>query len=459
MKWSNVLNFRYPITSLYEFFKSDGTSEILSISNGKLNKGLDGLITPVAGAIGEKANFLSYKNRTLKDVVLIADGGKLKYYDGSVKEVTPHVPTDGTNGTPAENADPGQNDLVYLSNFRCMTMKKDRLYAAAHPEVKNRVSFCYFDTYLGYAVYDYWPSTYFIDVPVDDNDQITALKPFRDALIIFCKRSVWALLGEGPTMADYQLIKINVQKGCISPDSVQVVGNNLFYLGEDAVYSLFSTDKAYVSAKEVSTNIGPILKGIGTADKSKAVAAYFDNRYYLSFPSGLTIVFDSTLECWMTFTNIQANSFLEHNGELYFSTNRGYIQRFDDNVFSDDGRIIPFVMKTKLVDFKLPINTKKIRRMWVLAKQHQGYTSTMSLDAIVDQFQRVSLSSEASTDLGAEWDNAIWDEAEWDSGELSQMEMKMKQKVKSLQMEITNDRADEPLTIYGMVFEYKVKKP
>jgi hypothetical protein len=57
------------------------------------------------------------------------------------------------------------------------------------------------------------------------------------------------------------------------------------------------------------------------------------------------------------------------------------------------------------------------------------------------------------------WDSAIWDEATWDFAETTQNELKIRKKGKDIQVQITNDKTNEPITIYGIVMEYQLKKP
>ncbi|PKR86096.1 hypothetical protein [Heyndrickxia camelliae] len=462
--WNKSLNIRNPISQIYYYHKNSGDSELLAVSQNKLNKVIDGNLTSVTGILtSDSTKFVVYKDRKINDAVLIADKGRLKVYNGSsVSEVTPHVPTDGTNGTPAETTDPGVNDLINLTNFRTFAIKKDRIFAAAHPTVKNRVSFCYFDPYLGYAVYDYWPAIYFFDVATEDNDEIVELRAFRNTLIILCKRSAWVLTGDGATLLDYQLTKINVPKGCISQNSVQEVGNNLFYLGDDHIYSLFSTEQEYISAQIVSDAIGPILKSISLVEKSQATSIFHDNKYYLSFPSGLTLVYDITLEQWTKYTNIKATGFVVIDNELYFSADDGFIYKFNENVYSDDGEAIAFMMKTKIIDFDLPVNMKKIRRMWLVMKQYQGSQSSFDLHATIDQYTLINLNNLGVDDkkgLGAIWDVSKWDEALWDFSEILQQMVKIRKKGKSIQVQIENSNVDEPCSVYGIVIEYEIKKP
>lgn len=429
------------------------------MSNNILYKDTNGTLTAIpfnviSSLTSNNVKMISYKDRNINDVVLIADGGKLKVYNGTnVSEVSPYSPNQ------QEQGNPGLNDLANLTKFRAFAIKKDRIFAAAHPTVKNRISFCHHDPTLGYAVYDYWPAPFFFDVATEDNDEIVELKVFREALIIFCKRSIWALYGDGMTLSDYELKKINVPSGCIAPNSVQIVGNNIFYLSDDHVYSLFSTDQNYVSAQIISQNVENTLKSIGRLDKEKAVGTFFDNKYFLSFPNGLCLVYDTLLGAWTKWTNVQANSFLNRDGVLYFSSNNGFIYEFKETIYHDDGNPIPFVMKTKILDFGYPVQKKKLRRLWVVLKQFDGFNSTFDLQGSVDYFYYAIDDNDQNVNLGAVWDSSVWDESVWDFAEVIQKELRIRQKGRSIQIIISNEKYNEPLSIYGIAFEYKLKKP
>jgi hypothetical protein len=449
--------FTGAVNRLYEFKKSNGTKEFLAVSSQILFKVNDDFsyIATGFGLTTSNAKMVTYKNRSIQDRVLLADGGKLKTYDGtSVSEVTPHVPI--TN----EPTNPGLNDINNLTNFRTLAMKKDRLFAVAHPTVKNRVNFCYHDPYLGYAVYDYFPATYFFDIAPEDNDEIVEIKVFRDLLIILMKKSVWALRGDGVTLNDNELFKINVPNGCIAPNSVQEVGNNLFYLGDDHVYSIFATDQDYTSAQIVSGKIAPILNGIGATDKALATSVFFDNKYWLSFPNGITLVYDVILECWTKFTNIQANSFLVRDGVLYFSSNDGYIYRFNENRFNDNGQPINYYLQTKILNFGMPINKKKFRRIWFITKEYDGYESSFIPSLTIDQTLLIDLNQVnggIKTDSSGIWDSSNWNQAVWDSKETIKTEYKVRQKGNDVQIKITNNQMDQPVSLYGIYFEYEDK--
>ncbi len=447
-----------PISQLYNFHRYTGVRELLAVSNKQLYKDANGTFSAISGTLtSNDTKTVVYKSRGLQDVLLIADKGKLKVYNGTITaEATPHSPTT------EEQTDPGLNDLANLSNFRAIAIKKDRIFAAAHPTVKNRVSFSHHDPKIGFATFDYWPASFFFDVGVEDNDEIVELKVFRNALIIFCKRSIWALYGDGRTIADYELNRINVPSGCIAPNSVQMVGNDLFYLSEDHVYSLYSTDENYVSAKLVSENVEKTLKKQARVNKEKAVGYFYDNKYLLSFPDGTCLVYDTILNAWTRWTNVQANSFLNVDGKLMFSTNDGKINEFKENTYNDNGAAIPFRINTKIIDFGYDVQAKKLRTLWAIVKQYDNFTSTFDLRAMIDRFAVISLldnEGEGETNIAGKWDSGVWDDAVWDFAEVIQKELKLREKGKNFQIVISNDKVDQPLTVYGLAFEFKVKKP
>lgn len=440
-------------TYLYEFYKSDNTSEFLAVSGTSLYKDTSGTfnsVTMTNPLTTSAVKMITYNDRAMNDVVLIADGGKLKTYNGTeVKEVTPH------DAAGDELTDPGTNDMVNLTKFRTMVIHGERIYACAHPTNRNRISFCHIDPMLGYGVYDYFPATHFFDVAVDDNDEIIELKVFRDAVIVFCKRSIWALYGNGRTANDYQLEKINVPTGCIAPDSIVEVGNTIFYQSETHIYSLTSTDQNYISAEVVSERIEKTLNVISLNDKKLAVGTFFKDKYYLSYPNGTTVIFDNLIANWTVFTNIQAKSFLNRSGVLYFAGLKIY--KFDENTWSDDGAAISTRIKFKNMDLGYPVQNKKIRKLWVIAKQYDTLSSDYKIKAIVDYIQ-VDI-DDITTDQSLVWDEGNWDETQWDFKEVVQNELRIRKSGKNFQLIITSDSVDQPFTFYGFAFEYKLKKP
>lgn len=458
-KATNVLP--NPITSSYVWHKFDGTTETLCVSNGVLYKDVNGTLTTIplvsTTLTSNNVRFVAYKDRNLNQAVLLADGGKLKIYNGTdVREVTAHSPTTD------EQTNPGLNDIGNLTAFRSFVLKSDRIYALAHPTVKNRISFCHHDASKGYAMFDYFPSPFFIDIAVSENDEILDIRTFRDAIVIFCKRTIWALYGSGSNMANYTLIKINVPFGCISRDSITVVENDIYYLSIDGVYKLFATDMSYISARKVSLPIEPFIKGISIENQQKASGVYFQNKFLLSFPTGDTLIYDLALRseyqdgAWCRWTNVQANSWITKDNILQFTSNNGCIYKFVENQYNDDGIAIPYKVILKLYDFGSQTQYKKFKGMWIIAKQYDSQSSTFNITGTID-YVPINL-MDNSTDQSMVWDEGEFDDTTWDFIDVVVTPLRVRQKGRNIQLTITSDKLDEPFTLYGVSFLYKPKR-
>ncbi|MFC5775161.1 hypothetical protein [Ectobacillus antri] len=473
--YEQYATFPAPVRKIYNYLKVNGHMELLVVSD-KLYTQDDTICTAIPGTVGngDRFSMITVKDRSVNDVALIADGGMLKRYNGiDVAVVTPHLPNT------QEQENPGLNELGNLSAFRALTMHKGRLYAAAHPVHKNRVSFSHIDPTLGFSVYDYFPAVNFFDIATNDNDEIIELRTFRDTLVIFCRNTIWALYGN--TTSEFQLLKINVPTGCVAPKSVTAVENNLFYLSDTHVYALFATDFNTVSAQVISDKVENTLKGISSSEKAKATGVFHENKYYLSFPSGLTLVYDVLLQAWTKYTNIQANTFLVREGRLFFGSENKNVYRFGD-VYHDEGQPIPFLLKTKRLDFGSMMNDKKLRRMWIQSKQYEESASGYTIDAVFEDETKRLVSNIINDELfpkwdedpwdtavwdavphsnpnSAKWDEAVWDSSRWDFLEIQQEEVRIREKSRTLQLVISNDVRYQPVTIYGIEFEYKPRKP
>ncbi|MFE1630387.1 hypothetical protein ACFLFF_26980 [Brevibacillus reuszeri] len=446
-------------TDLYQFYFSDEFSLfLLASSDGNIYESYSVEPIPFSGITGlssENVQMTGYKSSDLNPVCLLADYGELKVYEyvgNKIKKVLPHNPTT------EEQQNIGLNDLRNLTEFRTMALKKDRFFAAAHPRVGNRLSFCHRDPVSGLATYDYWPATYFIDIPSDGDDTIVKLEVFRGDLVIFCKRTVWLLEGDGTSVTDFTLKKVNVPNGCLSARSVTVVNNSILYLSSDNnVYELFSTEEDYVSARAISQNVGKIIENTIYYDKYKAPGIFYDNKFFLSFRNGTTLVFDTLAGCWLKWTNIAALSFLERSDDLYFSAPNGKILKFQKGRYNDDGIPIRFLMRTRNFDFGFPVQRKKIKRMWTIAKQYEKESSSYNIRMFVDY---VELSSrDVSTDISGVWDEGAWDDVQWDFVDVVKTPHRFKAKGEYIQVEISNNNLDEPFTLFQIVFYFKLKKP
>jgi len=76
---------------------------------------------------------------------------------------------------------------------------------------------------------------------IDVGHTITGLKVFRDQLFIFSRNSIQRLVGN--SVADFQLLPVTKDIGCISGATIQEVGGDVMFLAVDGLRLLSATDR------------------------------------------------------------------------------------------------------------------------------------------------------------------------------------------------------------------------
>lgn len=98
-------------------------------------------------------------------------------------------------------------------------------------------------------------------IEINVGDVVVGLKNFRSTLYIFCKNSIFKLIGS--TSADFQIEPVTSAIGCISGDTIQETGGDLIYLAPDGFRSVAGT--AYIGDVDLSLQsraIQPIVRDL-----------------------------------------------------------------------------------------------------------------------------------------------------------------------------------------------------
>ena len=145
----------------------------------------------------------------------------------------------------------------------------------------------------------------FIDLKtVWGSDEIVAIAPFYGKIAIFGKHSIviysnpWAATGANygtVSAASMELDEVIRGVGCVSRDSVQAVGDDLFFLSDTGLRSLArTTEKENLPLQDLSLNIkDTIIRTIQRSSNAKGVYVENEGVYVLSFVDiGETYVFD-----------------------------------------------------------------------------------------------------------------------------------------------------------------------
>lgn len=149
-----------------------------------------------------------------------------------------------------------------------------------------------------------------------DGLPITALASWTGTRLVVYKENSCFILDADPlaavganlaeTGAKWSLERVSSEVGCVASRSVVQVGANLYWLARDGVRTMSRTLSG--SENEISEPISkPVLneiKNINPSEAKYAAAAYYKNRYFLSFASGSsdrnnrTLVYNVLNQAW-----------------------------------------------------------------------------------------------------------------------------------------------------------------
>jgi len=205
----------------------------------------------------------------------------------------------------------------------------------------------------------------YIYVDPDSGQRITGIKaqPGSDKIIVFKEYSSFAVQLNLVSLGNYTILDATYQPvstlvGCSSQDTIQVVENDIFYLGKKGVYVVGFEPNFLniIRTNEVSARIRPYLSRLSGDDYKTAVSMYVDNKYILSFPNRKEmVVYDRERGCWigpwiLPFGISTMKKYTDSsNTEKWVlgSANSNDIYTFEPSVNSDDGAIIAKTLRTK----------------------------------------------------------------------------------------------------------------
>lgn len=410
---------------------------------------------------------LSYNNLTTREVIVEVDGtiltenthfsvdrvnGIVDFNGGTSPYGAPASGTDNvkiTAGRP--NADP--TIVTKCTIAEVYGGKNDtRVLYSGHSDIPNLL------LHSGLFKPNYIPESGYILIG-SDAEKITGLKKFYNYLTILKERSIWVLQGSKPS--EYQTNPINDKYGCINPDTIQIIENNVIFLSDKGVCVLKpSTVREYINVELISENVNGVPRagrnGILQEDLQNAVSVEFDNKYWLVFPSGNVFLFDYQVGCWLKYDNIPADCFMvsKNDKKLYFGSN-GKVFRFydytDDYPFNDNGQAINARWTTKLLHFGLRDWIKRIQEMiFTCGSQRRTKMSVKYRD---DN----DYTKEITTKILSSFSYIDFDYKTFSYSTITNpvpFKIRLKRKSVYFQVEFSNNNIDEDFSLLEVKFEY-----
>lgn len=454
-----------PIVGLFNYRKNK-QDNILAVSNSRLHKLNGDTLDQQTGTLSSnEVDQAQFKDENGEEVLIIADGGNLKYYDGAeVKDITP-----------AENDD----DPLPANDLATINSKHKPIGCLVHGArvVVWDGSDTIWHSKVGY--YDYFPQTDYIRF-VRKGDYIQTAVTYRGALLVFLRDSVAVLFGQD--IGNWHQDFLSTEEGCLNPKTVQQVTfpdgkQEIFYLSDSGVHAVYTIDtvlidnQARYSTRSVSrTQIDWKKLGVSKSEWQRAVAHYYDDKYWLIYPKGNEwhgLVYDTVFNNWYPINNIDAHAFFDNSDTFLFASDSGHIKRIDDGLFSDwedkdrtSGNPIEMYWYSNLLTPKVT----GLEHFWdiviIEAKQH-FHKSTVDLE-INTYDGSLALNNQLQTEMMV-WGDTVWGETRWPSLHLTDYvnyaeRLRVFQKGKYMQIKISNDR-DEPVEIYNITLEVRAMRP
>ena len=215
-----------------------------------------------------------------------------------------------------------------------------------------------------------WGALSYIDISPNDGDWITGLLPFSDYLIITKQRSIWVLVGDGPSF--FEVRRIHEGIGCIAPRSLVKM---------EGVFSFVGTEGIYLS--DLNTHVVITERFKKTWDElnkrrlTQAASAYYDHKLRIDLPSSgsirnnTRIIYDNIrkalyLQEFKKHASCYA-TFIEAGQEilLYGHSTEGQVSRADFGT-TDAGEPITMDWETKWFNFGSSAVEKKVRRLYLV---------------------------------------------------------------------------------------------
>jgi hypothetical protein len=179
-------------------------------------------------------------------------------------------------------------------NLRLLINTENRLFGVGSGETRNTL---YASDILDPSV---WDASNSIIVNGDDGDQITAIVPYyKNRIIVFKKRRVFQvdIPSDATTAADWVVSVISNNTGCVAAGTAIQVSSDILFLSDNGIRSLVRSvaDDFSSVGVPISEVVKDVIQSINTDSIRISTAIYYDNRYFLSVPTGSSNINDTLI--------------------------------------------------------------------------------------------------------------------------------------------------------------------
>tara|TARA_A100001037_G_scaffold305615_1_gene346497 strand:+ start:361 stop:3417 length:3057 start_codon:yes stop_codon:yes gene_type:complete len=364
----------------------------------------------------------------------------------------------------------------YLSVF------KNCLVTAGDPTNVNNIRYSLpKNTSTGEIGSEYFPDDengLIIDSPF--GDKITAIAPLRDLLYVFHSNSV-SVMGGQINLLEQPVSELLTREGgigCLSFHSIQEIKNTLFFLSEQGIFSIDSSN----AVKEASSLINTLFLD-KEVNKKRAITVNWTSKdlVIMQIPKesvtstqrytvegSLIIVYDYYRDAWLKWDNIDmSGAGVVYKNNLSFLTRSSYGTDFNTMSitdtkydFSDHIDPIDFKYETNWESLGEPTVPKKFLRLKMYAFdtdrtfESPGFTLLAGVQKNYINANLGEITFDFNTSATEGWGTPAWGEFGWASTSRPFLKSKLVPgKTQSLKLNFANNTLNENILVTNYEFE------
>lgn len=431
------------VTGLYEYRLKSGTAYFVATSGSTIQYDLSGVWTNITGTVTiTSAQNNKFSFDTYADILIATNG-----VDAPIQW------TGSGNAASLSGSPPSAvrwvahyNEFEFLARN---TTNTSRLYISA---VGNPQS---------------WAAADFIDIAVDDGEEITGLVTLYDRLFIFKRRSIYQL--SGTSVGNFRVDLVSQGIGACSGWSIATVENAIIFLSDRGFYEFTGSVPILIS-----DGIQVTLLGLNQTRTEFAHGVHYKRRfqYWCSVSDGSSTthdtvcVYDYVSKAWSFHTGIAANCFaLERSGvsmdRLYHGNYTSIVYLQDSGSVDDDSlnTAISATFTTHPISMDSPELFKRFRFLRLFFNQQGTYNVTVTYRT---DFGATGSSTSVSQSVAGNqslWGTLVWGVNNWGGAIIIRPRVDMNASGHHVELSFSNNSASQPFTLQGFSIIARIKGP
>lgn len=243
----------------------------------------------------------------------------------------------------------------------------------------------------------------YVDIAKDDGEEITGLKDFESAVLVFKTNSVYKVVFQyNDTFGIVQPIvsKITDAVGCLSHDTICQVVNDVFYVGQRSGGGISINSVGYeanftnvLRSGELSEKIRPEMEAINKNRIGDMWAKFWGSKFWLFYPVGTTgykcIAYDRERAAFIgpfDFPNAPScgEIYSDSSGNEYFiygDGDDGDVTEISFGYSNDKGSNFTWTLETKKEEYKDPMRLKNLLSFFI---QLRNVSGNVNVEVIIE---------------------------------------------------------------------------